>query len=146
MENSALLSRAFAKSVAFVLAFAAPAPAQQLPREQWGAPAVAVSHAGGKWTIAGKRNKLTLDESDLSVKVQAGAALWEMVPSSAKDVLVRSRGEEFYLRLADARRMTITPYDTGFKTGVKISLGEWREGGPLHPGEGVELSLPLTLC
>ena len=146
MENSALLSRTFATSVALVLAFAAHAAAQQLPREQWGAPAVTVSHAGGKWTIAGKKNKVTLDESDLSVKVQAGAALWEMVPSSAKDLLVRSRGEEFYLRLADARRITITPYDTGFKTGVKINLGEWRHGGLLHRGEELDLSLTLTVC
>src|SRR5258706_15700576 len=53
--------------------------AQQLPREQWGAPAVDVSHANGKWIIAGKKNTVTIDEADLTLKVQAGASVWDMV-------------------------------------------------------------------
>src|SRR5881394_2177209 len=92
--------------------------AQQLPREQWGAPLVTVSHADGKWVMAGKKHKVTLNESDLAMTVQAGPATWAMVPSSAKDLLVKSRGEEFYLRLADAQKIAITRYDPGFKTGV----------------------------
>src|SRR5438105_13125275 len=56
MESLQLLIRTVSISVAFIFVFASPSPAQQLPREQWGAPAVAVSHAGGKWTIAGKKN------------------------------------------------------------------------------------------
>ena len=112
-------------------------PAQQLSREQWGAPAVNVSQAGGKWTIAGKRNTVTLDESDLALKVQAGNALWQMVPSSPKDMLVRANGEDTYVRLADAAKKTITRYDTGFKTGVKIVLSGWRN---------LDLSLVLTVA
>jgi hypothetical protein len=129
-----------------MLAFVSLAAARQLPREQWGAPAVAVSRAAGKWTIAGKKNKVTLDESDLSIKVQTPAAAWGMVPSSSKDVLVRSRGEEFYLRLADAKRISVTPYDTGFATGVKIKLGGWKRAGPKARGEDLDLSLTLTVC
>ena len=41
------------------LIFSSPLFAQQLPREQWGAPAVKVSHADGKWIIAGQKNKAT---------------------------------------------------------------------------------------
>ena len=111
--------------------------AQQLSREQWGAPAVKVSQVGGKWTIAGKRNTVTLDESDLALKVQAGNAAWQMVPSSPKDMLVRANGVDNYVRLADAPKKTIARYDTGFKTGVKIVLSGWRN---------LDLSLVLTVA
>jgi hypothetical protein len=49
-----------------------------------------------------------------------------MVPSSLNDLLVRSKGSDSHLRLADATKKTITRYDTGFKTGVKIVLSGWR--------------------
>ena len=128
------LSRLVARIAFFAIACHALSFAQRLPREEWGAPAVNVSRAEGKWIIAGKKNKVTLNESDFALSVQAGPAKWAMVPSSAKDMLVRSRGEEFYLRLADARKIEIEPYDTGFKTGVKISLGEWCHNGLLNKG------------
>ena len=115
--------------------------AHQLPREQWGAPPITVSHAGGKWTIAGKKNTVTINESDLSIRVDSDSAQWLMVPSAASDMLVKSGGAEFYLRLADARKFTIVPYDTGFKTGVMISLDSW-----LHKGRNVSLPLFLTVC
>jgi len=120
--------------------------AQQLPREQWGAPAVTVIQVGGKWVIAGKRNRVTLNAADLALSVQAGSANWAMTPSSAKDLLVKSKGEEFYLRLADAQKIEITRYDTGFKTGVKIRLGQWRHNGLLHQGAELGLTLFLTVC
>jgi hypothetical protein len=130
----------------FTFACYAMSLAQPLPREQWGAPAVNVSHTGGKWIITGNKNKVTLNESDLALGVQAGPADWAMVPSSAEDMLVKSRGEEFYLRLADARKIEIKPYDTGFKTGVKISLGEWRRNGSLDKSAELDLRIFLTVC
>src|SRR5215813_7775077 len=142
MSSSCLVARiAF-----FAVACYMPLFAQRLPREQWGAPAVDVSHADGKWIITGQKNKVTLNESDLALTVQVGPTNWAMVPSSSKDMLVRSRGEEFYLRLADARKIEIKSYDTGFKTGVKISLGEWRHNGSLNKGAELDLRLFLTVC
>ena len=123
-----------------VLFLIEPTAAQKLPREQWGAPAVRVTHAGGKWIVAGKKNKATLNQSDLGLRVDAGDAEWNMVPSVAKDMLVKSKGKEFYLRLADAKKISIVPYDTGFRTGVKISLGNWMEGQ-----RKLDLELVLTL-
>jgi Family of unknown function (DUF5696) len=140
------LYRLIVRIAFFTVACHAMSFAQRLPREEWGAPAVVVSRAEGKWIIAGKKNKVTLNESDFALSVQAGPAKWAMVPSSAKDMLVRSRGEEFYLRLADARKIDIEPYDTGFKTGVKISLGEWRHNGLLNKGAELDLRLFLTVC
>lgn len=120
--------------------------AQQLPREQWGAPPVTVSHAGGIWTIAGKKQTVTLNGSDLALRVQAGPAVWTMAASGPQDMLVKSRGKEFYLRLADAGKIGITRYDTGYKTGVKITLGEWRHRGLLPQDAELDLTLFLTVC
>ncbi len=126
--------------VAALLLFSIP-QAQQLPRDQWGAMPVTVSHVGGKWIIAGQKNRLTINESDLALNVQAGPAQWVLLPSKAGDMVVRSRGEEVSLRLADAKRISVVPYDTGFKTGVKISLAGWKQ-----KSNDLDLELFLTVC
>ncbi len=113
---------------------------QPVPREQRGAPLVTVTHTGANWTIAGQKNRVTLNPSDLSLAVQAGAASWKMTGSLADDMLVKSRGQEFNLRLTDAGRINIESYDTGFKTGVKISLDQFRHNTPL------DLRLYLTVA
>jgi len=141
-----MLLRSFTILFTLVLASSSFALAQQLPREQWGAPAVTVSHAGGKWTIAGKRHKVTLGASDLALKVEAGPVAWAMAPSAKDDMLVKSRSEEFYVRLAGAGKIDIVPYDTGYKTGVKISLSRFRGAGLLTGGGELDLALYLTVC
>src|SRR5690242_11396541 len=103
-------------AVAFLVT---PLFAQTLPRAEWGAPPVSISHSNAKWMIAGQKNKMVLDEKDLGISIQNGSADWTMVPSGAKDMTVKSAGGEFSLRLADAENISIEPYDTGFKTGVK---------------------------
>ncbi len=102
---------------------------------------VTVSHRNGKWIIAGKKNKVTLDETNLAISVQAGPAQWVMMPSSPRDMLLKSKGEEFQERLADARKIRIVPYDAGFKTGVKIGLTGWQ-----HERNSLDLELFLTIC
>ena len=115
--------------------------AQQLPREQWGAPNVKVSHEGGKWIIAGQKNRVTLNDADFALNIQAGPAQWVMMPSKAGDMLVKARGEEVTLRLADAKTISVVPYDTGFKTGVKIGLTGWKQ-----KSNDLDLELFLTVC
>jgi hypothetical protein len=98
-----------------------------------------VSHGGGKWTIAGKKQTIILNESDLALAVRAGPDVWAMVPSGPHDMLAKARGEEFSLRLADANRLVIVPYDTGFKTGMN----------PLHfsaSSMSVRCRLDLQTC
>jgi len=51
-------------------------------------------------------------------------------------LFVKSKQREFPLRLADVKQIEITPYRTGFKTGIKIRLSGWRSpvsrmGSPL---------------
>jgi len=115
-----------------------------LPREQWGAPLVRVTDNNGKWALAGKKQIVTLNAKNLALEIQAGPMLWRMAASAANDLIVRFQGKDFPLRLADARKITIHQYDTGYKTGVKIALSDW----PLpSPGSGqTDLELFLTVC
>lgn len=119
---------------------------QKLPRDQWGAPAVKVSNTDGKWIIAGKKQKVTLKESDLAMKVEAGHVVWNMAPSEENDILVKSKGEEFYLKLTDAGKIDIKYFDTGYKTGLKIRLEQFHNNGLLNKGLGLDLALILTVC
>ncbi len=136
--------RAYAPACALVLSSLL--CAQRLPREQWGATPVTVTRAAGKWIIAGKTNQVTLSESDLAVQVQAGPVTWAMASSSEKDMRLKLRGEEFTLRLADAGKIEITPYQTGYKTGVKITLSQWPAHGLRSKGPEIDLALYLTVC
>ena len=121
------------------------AQAQQRPRAQWGAPAVTVSKTSDKWVVAGKRTKLTLNESNLALAIEAGGTPWQMAPSAPTDMLVRAKGEEFQLGLADAGKISIKPYDTGFLTGVKIVLERWRHNGLQQRNQELDLTLVLTI-
>ncbi len=73
-------------------------------------PAIAVTHADGNWTIAGKKNTAVLNERTLAVSVNAGGRTWNMVPSSPDDVLIGLTNDEFRLKLADAGKIEIAPY------------------------------------
>src|SRR4030095_11722323 len=84
---------------------------------------------------------LTLNESNLALTVNAGAAQWNMLPSALGDMLVRSASQDLSLRIADAKKISIVPYDTGFKTGLKIALSGWQQSG-----KTIGLELFLTIC
>ncbi len=115
-------------------------------RAERGAPAVTVSNDGGVWTIRGKQQVVTLNEGDLALGIEAGPAVWQMVPSEPDDMLVKAGGDEFPLRLADAPRKEIVPYDTGFSNGVKITLGHWRRPGAANDAAALDLTLYLTVA
>lgn len=118
----------------------------RLPREQWGAPLVEVTQKGDQWIIQGRKNKAVLNASTLALKVDAGPVQWSMVPSMDDDMLLKSRGGEFYVRLTDAGRIDIEPFDTGYKTGIQLILSRFRHEGILHQDEPLDLTLYLTLC
>src|SRR3954453_4153890 len=108
--------------------------------------AVSVTRANGQWTIAGKKNRAVLNEKTLSLSVAAGTKTWNMVPSSAEDVLVGLPGDEFRLKLADAGRIEIAPYRTGYKTGIKLILDQSRQSGTRMTGTPLNLRIVLTLA
>lgn len=127
--------------VGAILTGAAAGRADDLPREEWGAMPVRVSHDHDAWTIAGKRNTVELDPRDLSIHVKAGPATWKMLASGPTDALVRAGGDEFPLRLADAGKLEVVPFDAGFKTGLKLELSGFR-----HAGATLDLSFCMTIC
>src|ERR1700743_3646536 len=131
--------------MALALFVSTPLLAQTLPRADWGAPQVSISHSNGKWFIAGQKNKVTLDEKDLAITIQNGSANWAMVPSGPKDMTAKLRGSdaEFPLRLADAEKIDIEPYDTG----LKLTLSGWRHVvAPESVPPPLDLTLYLTVC
>ncbi|HJZ82277.1 MAG TPA: DUF5696 domain-containing protein [Pyrinomonadaceae bacterium] len=102
---------------------------------------VTVSHQNGTWIIAGRKNRVTLNDRNLAINIETTSARWSTVASSSHDMLVKTGAEEFTAGLSQAGKIEIVPFDTGFKTGVKISLSEWS-----HGGAGLDLKLSLTLC
>ena len=141
MKRSNIVPRRFCYFAVLIIALSGFDMAQAPARQQWGAPDVSVTKAGGTWVIAGRKNKVTFNVSDLALKVNAGSEVWQMVPSATGDMTVRTEGRDVDLRLADASRIAIVPYDTGFKKGIKISLGNWQiQEKPL------DLGLTLTVC
>src|SRR4029079_2510980 len=141
MKRSNIIPRRFCCCAVLVIAFSGFGNGQVVKREQWGAPDVVVSNSGRKWSIAGKKNKVMLDGSNLALKVNVGSEVWQMAPSSLDDMTVGSGGHDIKLRLADASSIAIVPYDTGFKKGVKISLSNWK-----GTGKPLDLGLTLTVC
>ena len=78
-----------------IVAIAAECACVQEPsRPGWGAPAVVVSKEGMFWTIRGQKQIVTLNEADLALRVAAGDATWEMVPSEKDDMLVKADGTQ----------------------------------------------------
>jgi len=115
--------------------------AEPLARADWGAPLVDVTSAGPGWTIAGRRNTVTLDARDLTVRVQAGPVTWAMTASQPGDIRIKAGADEFAARLADAQKISVARFDTGARTGVKVTLTGWKHGGAT-----AEVSVYLTLA
>lgn len=111
-----------------------------------GVPQVVVSHSGAIWKVAGRKNAVELNQSNLAMTIHAGPALWKIVPSTAQDMLVEAGGDKFRIRLADASRIRITPYNTGFKSGVQMVLDGFRSTGQRSPDAPLDLRLVLTMC
>ena len=126
-------------------AFAGSADEGPLPHE-WGAPPVTVSRSDGAWTLSGRRHEVTLDAKTLAIAVRTPAAAWRMPPPSAPELRVDLDGDEFGLRLSDAAEMRIETYETGFTSGVKITLDGFRSSGIRAPGAPVGIRLFLTLA
>jgi hypothetical protein len=126
--------------ISFVIV-ASLARSQTLSRDAWGAMPVDVSHESNKWLIKGRQNSVTLNESDLSLAIQGGPAQWQLLPSTLGDMVVRSKREDIALRIADAKKISIVPYNTGFKTGVKLAVSGWT-----NKGSTIDLTLYLTIC
>lgn len=117
--------------------------AEPLPRADWGAPLVTVTQTDTTWTITGRNHTATLDATTLALTINAaGGARWAMVPSTASDLRLKSGVEEFSVSLAHAGKIALARFDTGERTGVKITLDHWRH---LAAPNAAPITLPLHL-
>lgn len=101
---------------------------------------VAENPATGLWEMVGPATRVTLHPTNLALRVQTAAATWAFEPSRPGDLLVRQAGRRLSLALAAAGHRRITPYATGFLTGLKVELG-----GFTAEGEPLDLRLQLFL-
>ena len=145
----ALLRRSGVSLLVFVaLAASLHARGEQRPpsSREWGSPPVTVTHEGGTWTIAGQHNTVILSEADLALTVRASGTEWRMVPSGAHDLQARTGGRDRWYRLADAAEQHIARYDTGYASGVKLTLAGFRSAGqPSTPPADLRLVLTVAV-
>ena len=99
------------------------AAAKKFPRDQWGAAQVDVTHDADKrvWILQGKKHAVQLHEKDLSLKIQAGPVVWNMVPSGASDMLVKSGDDEFPFAWPTPDASTSSPTMPPSKPALKSS-------------------------
>ncbi len=101
--------------------------------------AAQTTHSGSQWTIHGHKTQVQFDQSDFVLSVQSGPVTWRMLPSSAHDLTIAAAGDEFHLKLTDAGNIHVTPYRTGFKSGIKIVLDRFRNAGQRDPDGPLDL-------
>ncbi len=104
------------------------------------------THSGNQWALQGHHTRVHFDQGNFALSVESGPATWPMLPSSANDLTVANGGDEFHLKLTDAGNIQVTPYESGFKSGIRIVLDRFRNTGQRDPDGPLELRLVLTLC
>lgn len=95
-------------------------------QSDYGSPAVQVLQEDDSWRIQGTKTRVDLNPATLQITIRAVERTWSTVPSFAGDLVAEASGKTHSLRLADAGKRQVTRYETGFKTGVRISLGDFR--------------------
>jgi hypothetical protein len=141
------MSRPLPLLATFVLGLSTAVEAEELSKQEaWRGAPIGVSHENGKWTLKGRKQTVLLNQTNLALTVQAGPTAWAMSPSPTPELVLKASGHRFPLRLADAKAIEIARYDTGYKTGIKITLTGWE---PLRAAQSapsdVTLPLPFTL-
>jgi hypothetical protein len=106
-----------------------------------GSPAVQVSQEEGSWVIRGTKTRVDLNPATLQMTLRAGDRTWSTIASFAGDLVAETSGKTYSLRLADAGERRVSRYETGFKTGLRIALGDFRQETTPVP-----VRIDLTLC
>lgn len=114
---------------------------EQAPRDQWNGMPVTVTttdtKSGQVVTIAGKRQRVTLNVDTLEIEVQSAAGRWRFLPSR-QDLTIRVGEQESTVTLAEARK-EIQTSDPGYRTGVEIRLSD------IPGAKDLELYLSIAL-
>lgn len=124
-----------------LFAFVYPVTGADSIQRDYGAPNVKVSEADGVWTLGGQTNRVEIQASNLQMTVRTPGKVWAMLPSVPVDLVVETAGKTYSLCLAQASEKIITPYQTGFKTGVKIALDGFKQSDAQ-----IDVELDLFIC
>ena len=103
-----------------------PTMAADPAQDDYGAPSVQVTEKDGTWMIRGSQNRVELLASDLRMTVRTAGKTWPLLGSLPNDLVVEVSGKTYSLRLADAIEKSVSPYQTGFKTGLKVALRDFQ--------------------
>ncbi|MEW5901291.1 MAG: DUF5696 domain-containing protein, partial [Acidobacteriota bacterium] len=110
-------------------------------RADTGAPRIRVCQEAGKWKIQGLERKVELDPATFKMSVGTGNRTWRIGPSFSGDLIVKKAGRTFSLKLAGAAERKLSPYETGFMTGLKIELSGYGE-----TDAALDLAVQLKIC
>lgn len=102
---------------------------------------ISVRYENDKWIITGQRRVISLSRPNLEMTIKAGPLKWLMLPANDNDLTVEAEGKRLSLSFMNAGKMEFSPYETGFKTGVKIVLRDFRQNGKL-----LDIELRLFVC
>lgn len=105
---------------------------------------VVVSQEGSAWTIAGQKVRVTLNEENWRMEVRAGISAWSMIPAATDDLIIKSATAIFPVSLADAGQKKVEYYRTGYLSGVKISLSDFKRVVS-DPSEALDFDLQLFI-
>jgi hypothetical protein len=90
--------------------------------------------------IEGRQVMVSLNADSLALDIRAGSRHWETIPSQSGDLIVWQQGKPIRLSLAEAGQKRITPYRTGYSTGLLVELGEFA-----GPDAVLDLNLKLLI-
>lgn len=110
-------------------------------QDDYGQPAVKVSEEQGSWSIRGTKTRVDLNPATLQMTIHAGDRTWATVPSFDGDLIAEASGKTYSLRLANAGERRVSRYETGFETGMRVSLGDFRKDGA-----AIGVKIDLLVC
>jgi hypothetical protein len=113
----------------------------KLAQLEWGDPKIEVKRDETKWIIQGERFTVVIDPNTLTMQINDKDISWNIEGSTQGDLTVEHDGRIVPLCLKDAKQIKIEPYETGFKTGIKIRLDNY-----VHEDELLEIRLQLYIC
>lgn len=87
-----------------------------------------VASRDGSWDITGERCQVRFEPASLQLEFRGDDQTWRLLPSQEGDLVVQTEGKNARARLSAATNTVITPYTTGYASGLKIELSGYRVG------------------
>jgi len=103
---------------------------------------ITVKHENSEWVVKGEKRTMLFNEKDISIKVTDSGIEWPFLPSDKSDIQCSYKGKLLQLGLTDSKKISVTPYKTGFSSGIKIILTQFMSGSDVID---MDLQIFITL-